>query len=470
MKKSLYLDNFSGISGDMFLGAMLDLGVDFDCLEEALSRLGVEGYHLHHRRGSKSGIEGVKFEVHLNGSHEHAEHHHHHQDHDHGHSHSHDHDHGHDHGDEGEHHHHHHSHEHEPHSHSHSHSHEGEAHAHHHHQDHEHRTFSSIRRMIEHSALSDWVKEKSIAIFARIARAEGKVHGLPPEEVHFHEVGALDSIVDIVGACIALDLLGRPAIHAGPVREGYGWVRCAHGRFPVPTAATLEILGEKGIPITQCPEEEQEMVTPTGAAILAEFAESFGPMNGMVAEKIGYGIGNRNMKTRPNVLRACLGTVSAGTGSTASGLDTDRIAVLETNLDDCSPEWIGDFVTQALEAGALDVFHQSIHMKKNRPGTLLTVLCDPDAAERFAVMIMRQTSAFGVRMTTVQRWKLQRRMIEVETPYGRCEVKLGYLGEERVQCSPEMESCRRLALKAQVSLKTVDEAARAAALRETQSS
>ncbi len=273
--KTLYLDLFSGISGDMFLGALLDLGVDARKLEIELKKLKLDGYHLHVTRKQKSGIAGVKLDVHLNEAREHAQaydssrasrlaaskrnedgitgHHHH----------------------------------------------DGS------------RNFAEIKRLITKSKLSAWVKKKSVAVFLRIAEAEGKIHGLPPKHVHFHEVGAVDSIVDIVGACLALEMLGKPRVLASPVVEGVGWIDCAHGRFPVPAPATLAILGARGIGVSQC-EEPHELVTPTGAALLAEFAESFGPMQGLVAGKTGFGIGTRENKTRPNVLRAILGKSDNG--------------------------------------------------------------------------------------------------------------------------------------------------------------
>src|ERR1035437_3339020 len=224
--KTLYLDLFSGIAGDMFIAALLDLGVDARQLERELKKLKLDGYHLHISRQQKSAIAGVKFDVHLapEPDHEHHEHEHHHE-------HSHD----------------------------------------------DSRNFSEIKQLISRSKLSAWVKQKSIAVFQRIAEAEGKIHGLPPNEVHFHEVGAVDSIVDIVGAAIALELLGKPRVFASSIVEGTGWIRCAHGRFPVPTPATLSILGARGIGLTQC-EEPHELVTPTGAALLAEFVERFGAM------------------------------------------------------------------------------------------------------------------------------------------------------------------------------------------------
>ncbi len=441
--KTLYLDIFSGISGDMFIGALLDLGVDFHALEHELEKLGLGGYHLHSRRDSKCAIAGVKFDVHLAHDHDHDHDHGHAHVHDDEHSHSHDHGHSHDahghhshsHGDEGAG--HAHSHEHEE-----DHHHEGHGDSHEHGHEHEHgRSFAEIRGLILASPLSPWVKEKAVAVFTRIARAEGKIHGVPPEEVHFHEVGAVDSIVDIVGGCIGLEMLGKPRVIASPVVEGTGFIQCAHGRFPIPAPATLSILGEAGIGISQC-EEPHELVTPTGAALLAEFAGSFGPMRGLVAEKVGFGLGTRDNKTRPNVLRAALGR-----GETSGGNDweIDTVASLETNLDDCLPEALGRFMERALARGALDVFHTPIQMKKNRPGLILTVLCDEGRADEFAELMLRETTAFGIRRALLERRKLRRASAEVETRFGRVAVKVGRLNGAVVQASPEYESCRALA-------------------------
>ena len=424
--KTLYLDIFSGISGDMFLGAMVDLGVDFDALEAELKKLKLEGYTLSANRRQKCAIDGVKFDVHLADGGEG----------DHSHSHSHDHSHEHS-----------HSHDHE-HSHEHSHgSDDGHGHS---------RNFAQISEMIHKSTLSDWVKQKSVAVFQRVANAEGKIHGMPPFEVHFHEVGAVDSIVDIVGGCIALELLGKPRVRSGPVIEGTGFIMCAHGRFPIPAPATLNILAERGVAITQC-EEPNELITPTGAALIAEFAEDFGPMQNLTPEKVAFGLGTRDCETRPNVLRAVLGKETTSTGG--NDWETDTISVLETNLDDISSEVLGDFVERALNAGALDVVHTPIQMKKNRPGVQLSVLCAEGDADKFSEMILRETSAFGVRRTLTDRRKLQRETKTVTTPHGEVTVKLGLLNGEVVQVAPEYESCRAIAAQADVPLKAVYDAA-----------
>jgi hypothetical protein len=434
--KTLYLDIFSGISGDMFIGALIDLGADDRKLERELKKLPLGGYHLHVARQQKSGIAGVKFDVHLEEvrsakcevrGHGHEHHH-----------------------------------EHKPH-------HVSRFTFHEPHHD-ENRTFAEIKKLIGRSQLSAWVKKKSVAVFQRIAEAEGKIHGLPPEKVHFHEVGAVDSIVDIVGACIALELLDKPRVLAAPVVEGTGWVDCAHGRFPIPAPATLAILGARGVGVTQC-DEPHELVTPTGAALLAEFVENFGPMQNLVAEKIGFGLGTRDNQTRPNVLRAMLGKAlefslqaasrakQAKAWTPARDWETDRVAVLETNLDDVSGEILGHFVEAALAAGALDVFHTPVQMKKNRPGVLLTVLCAETDADRFSEMILRETSAFGIRRTMAERRKLRREFTKIKTPFGEVTLKIGRLNGKVVQAAPEFESCKKLAIRAKIPLKRIYEAA-----------
>lgn len=416
--KTLYLDLISGISGDMFIAALIDVGVDARRLEQELKKLRLDGYHLHIARARRASIEGVKFDVHVASNHDHGQ-----TPHAHGHPHSHGHTHAHEHG----------------------------------------RTFSQIRKLITQSQLSDWVKEKALAVFQRIAVAEGGIHGLPPDQVSFHEVGAVDSIIDIAGACIALEMLGKPTVMASPVTEGTGWINCAHGRFPIPAPATLAILGARGIPLSQC-DEPNELVTPTGAALLAELVNTFGPMRQVVAEKIGYGLGTRDNQTRPNVLRAVLGESSIagqvpGAATGTHDWDTDTITVLETNLDDLSAEILGNFMERALAAGALDVFHTAIQMKKNRPGVLLTVLCAEADADKFSEMLMRETSSFGIRRYKAERRKLGREFMTVKTPYGDLTVKVGRLDGKVVQAAPEYESCRKLAEQAKVPLKEIYDAA-----------
>jgi len=547
--KTLYLDIFSGISGDMFIGAMIDLGVDVHAFEHELQKLRLDGWSLNVRRGQKMDISGTKFDVNLD--HEHTHKHTHTDGTTHSHPHSHEPGHRHDHAPE-----------HGPHGgplvktsfgkveisvfetnvpprfrlyffdstgkslapiaaksvaletvrskkrhelfqfkrqgdyleateelpepheftavlklklgsrterretrfveDHHHHDHDAAHNQQHQHEHHHGRNFSEIERLIQTSALSDWVKQKAVAMFQRIAVAEGRIHGMPPEQVHFHEVGAMDSIVDIIGACVALELLGKPRVLAAPVVEGMGWIHCAHGRFPLPAPATLAILGARGVGITQC-EEPQELVTPTGAALVAEFVEDFGPMQGLVATKIGYGLGARDNRTRPNVLRAVLGESSAAAAAVDHDWETDTVAVIETNLDDINAEILGHFVEKAFAEGALDVFHTPIQMKKNRPGVLLTVLCAASEADRFSELFLRETSAFGVRRYAAERRKLKREIVRVKTEFGDVTIKLGKLDGKVVQASPEYESCKKVADQAGASLKQVYEAALLAA-------
>ncbi len=468
--KTLYLDIFSGISGDMFLGALIDLGLDLHKLEHELEKLHLPGYHLHVKRGERGQIAGTQFVVHLEDhcdhgkteasghSHEHSHDHKHDCGHDHSHDHSYSHDHGHDHKHWHDHDHahgHSHSHEHDPaHDHGHTHSHE-----HAHDDAHTHgRNHAQIRDLIRRIELSAWVKEKALAVFQRVAVAEGKIHGKPASQVHFHEVGAVDSIVDIVGACVALDTLGRPRVLAGKVVEGVGFIRCAHGQFPLPAPATLEILGARGVRVEQT-DEPNELITPTGAALIAEFAESFGPMPGLKVSSIGYGLGGRENKTRPNVLRAVLGETEE---TTVHDWERDEVVLLETNVDDVSPEILGAFLDKALAAGALDVFHTPIHMKKNRPGVLLSVLCASADADRFSELILCETTAFGVRRSVWERRKLRREIRIAKTSAGEIEVKLGWLDKKLVQVAPEYESCRRASDLHKVPLREVYDLARRA--------
>jgi len=409
--KTLYLDLFSGISGDMFVGALIDVGLDYAHLTNELQKLKLEGYHLHISRGKRAQIEGTKFDVHLGGHHGH----HAHED---GHKHSHEHDHGHGHG----------------------------------------RTYADIKQLIARSTLSDWVKEQAGKVFHRVAVAEGKIHGVSPEKVHFHEVGAIDSIIDIVGACIGLEFLGKPRILASQPIDGTGWIDCAHGRFPIPAPATLEILAARSVPLTQC-DEPNELITPTGAALLAEFVETFGSMKNLAPTRIGFGLGSRDNPSRPNVLRVILGESSA---ASQHDWETDTITVIETNLDDVSPEILGHFMETAMSAGALDASYAPLHMKKNRPGFLLTILCAATDADRFSELILRETTAFGVRRYTAERRKLRREFQMVRTPFGEVSMKVGKLDGRILQVAPEFESCKKLADKEKLPLRAIYEAAFAA--------
>ncbi|MGC3991830.1 MAG: nickel pincer cofactor biosynthesis protein LarC [Chthoniobacteraceae bacterium] len=457
----------------MTVGALCDLGVPPSVFEWELGKVNIGDFHMHFERKQRQAIEGVKFGIHEGATHRHDQDepeeaepgHHHHEHHGEAHEHAH--------GEGcgcGHHHHeeapahrheqpphrheeppHHHAHEHQPHAHGHEH--------HHHHEEHAHphgRNHAEIRQLISESDLSDFVKKHALSIFQRIAVAEGKIHGVPAEDVTFHEVGALDSIADIICACVGIEHLKVDRVQVSPLFDGHGWVDCAHGRFPIPAAATLEIL--HGIPFRQI-DEEFEFITPTGAAIAAEFGASFGPMPALKVEKIGYGVGTKKLKDRPNVLRAILGEAAT---EPAHGYETDTITCLETNLDDLSPEILGAVMDRLFAAGALDVFFTPVHMKKNRPGSQLSVLCESADVTKLSDILFRETSAFGLRMQAMERLKLARRFETVSTPYGPIRLKIGERAGEIVQIAPEFEHCKAAAEKSGQPLKAVYEAALAA--------
>lgn len=378
----------------MAVGALRDVGVPEAVFQEAVAALGLgDEMHLHFSWDARQGIAGWRFHVHTHAAT------------DHGHLHSH------------------------GHSHSHSHG----------------RTWREIRTLLEESFLHPTVKARAVAVFERIAVAEAKIHGLPVADVGFHEVGAVDSIADIVAACAGFHWLGPLRVEASALVEGSGWITCDHGKFPLPAPATLEIL--KGIPLRQV-DEPGEFITPTGAALVAEFAERFGPMATMRIATTGFGVGTRDTRPRPNVLRAVLGEADGSA-------ESDEIAQIETNLDDTTPEIAGEAMKQLFEAGALDVFFTPVQMKKNRPGFVLTVLCAPELVEKMARVIFTQTSSFGMRVHRTGRVKLRREIRDVATVFGPVQVKLGFLGAELIQSTPEFECCRLLAEKCGVSVRDV---------------
>jgi pyridinium-3,5-bisthiocarboxylic acid mononucleotide nickel chelatase len=371
MNRLLYLDCFSGISGDMMVGALCDLGVEPATIETELRKLSLGKTRLHFERQARRGISGIKFLVEEPAPRKHR-----------------------------------------------------------------HTHYEVIRKLIGESGLSDFVTQKARAIFERIAVAEAKIHGVPVETVAFHEVGAIDSIADIVGACVALEELGKPRVLVSALREGRGWIDCAHGRFPLPAPATLEIL--RGVEIESV-DEPWESITPTGAAIVREFAESFGPMPRLEIERVGYGIGTRDLEQRPNVLRAIFGRTTEGM---PNELETDTIIEIETQLDDLSPELTGAATERLFALGALDVTLTPVQMKKNRPGVQLSVLCEPALEAKIVHAMLVETSAFGVRRSEKRRYKLERRFEKVQMPFGEITIKLGLLKGEVVQVAPEFESCR----------------------------
>ncbi len=386
----LYYDCFAGISGDMNLGAMIDLGVDPAFLSTELGKLPLGGYTLQAGREHRRGIWGTRIEVTL-----------------------------------------------EP----------------------EvstapelpgrHRNFRDIVNLIENSALDGAAKKRSLEMFQIIARAEAKIHQHPLDKVHFHEVGAVDSIVDIVGAAICLEYFGVDRILSSPVQVGGGCVKCAHGVLPVPAPATAEIL--KGVPIRSglIP---FEATTPTGAAILAAAVDRFSEGVDFVPEGIGYGIGYRDTEI-PNVLRVFLGEMTED--SDDRDVEVSEACLIECNIDDMNPELYGGIMESLFEKGALDVFLTPIVMKKSRPAVKISVICDEGCRQALEDILWLQTTTFGLRMNRVMKRMLRRDLSEAETPYGRVSMKNAYLRGQRIKRKPEYEDCRRLAKEHGVSIKTI---------------
>lgn len=319
--------------------------------------------------------------------------------------------------------------------------------------EHKHRHLSDIKKIIEGSDLSENVKQLSVKIFTRLAEAEAHVHNEPVDHVHFHEVGALDAIVDVVGAAICFDYLKIDRFTCSPLHVGSGMVQMAHGRFPIPPPAVAELL--KGVPFYST-DIKGELLTPTGAAIITTVCSDYGPIPQLSTESMGYGAGTREYPDFPNVLRVLV-------GETQATLPADeRLWMLETNLDDASPQIIGHVMDRVLELGALDCFFTAVQMKKNRPGVLLSVLCAPPEKEAIMKLLFMETTTLGVRSYEVLRRALQRSVVQVETQYGPIFVKVAHLDGRVVNEMPEFEQCRAAAVKANVPLKVVEEAARLA--------
>jgi len=385
----LYLDTFSGISGDMMLGLLVDLGVDLGALEAELARLPVTGYRLDRRPEKRHGIGGTRIEVLYEG-------------------------------------------------------------------DQPPRTWSGIDRMLADSLLADPVRTRARRIFRRLGEAEALVHQVSLDNVHFHEVGAVDAIVDIVGSAIGLHLLGATDILCAPLPMSSGMICSAHGAMPLPAPATLQIL--QGQPVRSAG-SERELVTPTGAAIAAEVAR-FSPLPEMTIARIGYGVGGWDLEDRPNLLRGILGSLG-----TTTRCERDVVTILETHLDDSSPEWLGALLERLMHEGALDAALAPLQMKKNRPGTRLTVVATPNQADRLAELILRESSAIGVRMHETRRMKLRRESATVQTAFGEAAVKLIFQGEQLLRVTAEHASCQELAVASGRTLPDIYRAVTSAANR-----
>jgi uncharacterized protein (TIGR00299 family) protein len=385
--KIAYFDCFSGVSGDMILGALIDAGLDVETLRQNLDGLHLSEYELEVSRTQKGAMEATDVQVVV-------------------------------------------------------------------HNDVPERKLADIEGVIGGSDLPEDIKQASAAIFRRLIGIEATIHGADPEDVHLHEVGATDAIVDVVGSLLGLKLLGVEKVYASRLPLGHGFVRCAHGLLPLPAPATMELL--RGVPVIHL-DVEGELVTPTGAAILTGVVEGFGPFPEMTVDTVGYGAGKSDFEF-PNLLRILVGSTTQKTAR-----PTEQVALLETNLDDMNPELFDHIMQTLFEAGALDVFLQAFQGKKNRPGVLLSVLCHPHQVQHFSTIIFAETTTLGIRYKTMDRLYLDRETAWVETPHGQLRIKVARMGGEVVNLSPEYEDCRRLALESGKPLKEVYAAAEAAA-------
>jgi uncharacterized protein (TIGR00299 family) protein len=430
-----YLDCFAGISGDMFLAALVDAGVDPKILHQAVTALNLNAT-LNIEKVDRSGISATKIHVYEGAklAEENHSHHEHESDHTHQHTHTHHHEAAHSHD---------HQHDH-PHNHDHDHPHE-----------HTHgRSLTVIRNLINAATLAPAVKQTAIQTFELLGASEAKIHNVPIEKIHFHEVGAVDAIVDIVAASAGIDALAIDKWFCSPLNVGGGMVDCAHGRFPVPAPATADLL--RGLP-TYSAHIEKELVTPTGAALLRALDPTFGPQPAMRVQQIGYGAGTRNPKDFPNVLRLFLGDTADTTHS--------AVAVLETAIDDLSPQILAHVTERALALGALDVMSTAVQMKKGRLGTHLTILADDAHVPALEDLLLRETSTLGIRIHHERRSCLDRTHTTVSTPYGNIRIKLGSRNGEILNAAPEFEDCRTAAANHNVPVKQVQQAAIAAYLR-----
>jgi pyridinium-3,5-bisthiocarboxylic acid mononucleotide nickel chelatase len=389
MNKVLYFDCFSGASGDMVLGALIDLGVPLDGLRSALGGLVPADCQLTATRVSRSGISAIQFGV-----------------------------------TEGD-------HVHEPGGHA------------------RHRGLGEILAMIARANLPDRVRQRAGELFERLGRVEAGIHQVPIERIHFHEIGALDSIVDIVGSVWAIDSLGVDRIVSSPLNTGSGTVQTDHGRLPVPAPATLRLL--EGVP-AYATDVQGELVTPTGALLVAGHAVSYGPLPRMIVRQSGYGAGQRDVPGQPNVLRVVLGEDAGSTGQ-------DRVLVVECNIDDMNPQFLGSLPDRLRQAGALDVFYSPVQMKKNRPGTLVTVLAPPDRRDAVLDLLFRETTTIGVRYHEAERECLTREWVTVTTGFGPVRIKVARRGAVVMNAAPEYDDCAALADAERVAVREVHAAA-----------
>lgn len=460
---TLFLEPFSGLSGDMLNALLLDLGADRKHLEEALKTISLDGYHLHVDRIAKSSIWGTDFDVHMeHGEKDHGiagdfDHHHHHHDHEHGHEHHHEHEHEHTHA---------HSHTHEEHTHAHTHSHEhthehSHEHDHDHHHEHTHshhhhhgevRGLKEIETIILSSGTSDFVKEKSLEVFRDIAQAEANVHQMPVEEIHFHEVGATDSIIDIMSFFILWETLDIDAVYSTAVTEGSGTITVAHGVMPVPVPAVMQLRLGTSIPFSQDFDIHTELVTPTGLALFKAIHPVFAQPSNLTATKVGYGFGKRDTG-KFNALRGTLLEKTTHSHQVVTS-NNDEIIQIDTTIDDQSGEELGYIMSLLLEEGALDVHYTSVYTKKNRPATHLTLLIQEGDLERFTAILFEQTSTIGFRYQNVQRKVMTRTFETRQTSLGDVKVKKNQYGTF-TKSTLEYEDCARIAKETGLSIQAV---------------
>ena len=405
--KIAYFDCFSGISGDMTLGALVDAGVPPEVLTTRLATLELDAeFSLRFEKAVKHGITGTRAIVEVHPAHADT-----------------------------------------PHTHDHT-------HGHHHHAHGPSRHLSDIFKLLDDSGLDSKVRDTAKRVFDRLAEAEAKVHNTTKANVHLHEVSGIDSIVDIVGSVIGLAHLEVDAVYASPLSLGSGFVRCAHGLMPVPVPGTMELL--QGIPVQQT-HIPKELVTPTGAALITTLSQEFGVMPPMRLDRVGYGAGTRDLEQRPNLLRLCLGEKTSDSISqrTHHHAETDSVDIIETNVDDMSPEITGYVTTQLFANGALDVFLTPIFMKKGRPATQITVLCPTAQRDALIKLLLTETTTFGVRLSSADRVKLRRDFTQIETQWGAIQAKRGYLNGTLIKTVPEYEDCKRLAEQNNIPLRQI---------------
>lgn len=393
--KTLYFDCFAGASGNMILGALVALGVDEKELTEQIRRLDIAGFEIEFSKRDKSGISAIHADVRV--PHEHV-----------------------------------------------------------------HRHLHTIEKIINESRLSDPVKKRAVEIFTNLAKAEAKIHGIEIGKVHFHEVGAMDAIIDVVGTCIGFELLGIEHFVCSKIHVGSGFAKMAHGKFPVPPPAVAELLANAPIYSTEI---EGELITPTGAAIIATVCSEFGKIPEMVIEKTAYGAGTRDYKDFPNALRLFLGetrnTERRLTSFDQANLDLRaddhaRLTLLETNLDDVSPEILGFVMEKTFESGALDCWFTPIQMKKNRPATMISILCQKSEKEKFIEIMVRETPTLGVRVREIERVCLKREISKIETKFGEIPVKIARFDGKIVNVKPEFEILKEIADRENLPLREVE--------------